>query len=73
MSSREIVVAFPQNHKNRTNSVFEKNAVLITLNIVVHEVTTKLTGIKIFKQVKFPIKKASKLVVLNNACYRQLY
>jgi hypothetical protein len=55
MSSREIAVAFFENHKDHTNSVFEKNAVII-LNIVVHEVTTKHAGIKIFEKVKFPIK-----------------
>jgi hypothetical protein len=62
----EIAVAFSENHKNRTNSVFEKNTVLIILNIVVQEVTTKLAGIKIFEQVKFPMKKAPNLGVLNN-------
>jgi hypothetical protein len=66
MSFREIAVAFFENHKDRTNSVFEKNAVIIILNIVVHEVTTKLAGIKIFEQVKFPMKNAPILVVLNN-------
>jgi len=66
MSSREIAVAFSENHKNCTNSVFEKNAILIILNAVVHEVTTKLAGIKILEQVKFPMKKAPKLRGLNN-------
>jgi len=61
MSSRERAVAFSENHKNRTNSIFEKNTVLVILNIVVQEVTTKLAGIKIFEQVKFPMKKLQTL------------
>jgi hypothetical protein len=43
-----------------------KKSVLIILNVLMHEVATKLSIIKISEQGKFPMKKAPNLGVLNN-------
>ena len=67
MSPREIAAVSSENHTKRTNTVFEKkNAVFIILNLVVHDVITKLLSIKILEQVKLSMRNAPYLSVLYN-------